>query len=227
MSALLAVFTVVVFIILSIWLRRVCRNIKKARLFKKEQYLYENSLSNWAIQIGYHFERKTPPLKIAGTDERSKAKLFEMIENLNNSKHEYQLYKDIYEPINVNVTPLVGPTSYADQTITVHDFRAGKCPKLICNEPRIPHASKTKIEQLYSMDMSLEMRRRNTAQSTCGNHSEMDQNKHSEEHDEENVISIHNISVTDMSVNDDDLHQQNYTMHIFERGVTRNNFTNE
>ena len=46
-----------------------------------------------------------------------------MLDNLNNSKHEFNLYKQIFLNEDLKNTDLIGPSLVANQKITIHDFR--------------------------------------------------------------------------------------------------------
>ena len=83
----------------------------------------------FGISIGYHFPH-IAPVKVASLTAEDKNKLKQMLSRIENSKHEYQLYKDIEQSIDEKEVELVGPKIARDQSVKVYDFRHPKLRKL-------------------------------------------------------------------------------------------------
>lgn len=115
----------------------------------------EEVLNKYGIVIGYHFPMFTPPIKFAGTDEESRRKLKEMLSLVQNSKHEWQLYKDLEKSIDVDIVKLEGPKPTQHQNFKLHDFRKNWSNHI--NTVRHQH-DRLDLDQIH-LDLSSEISR--------------------------------------------------------------------
>lgn len=73
------------------------------------------------VEIGYPYY-VLPPVLNAAVTKKQKDMLNKQLDNVNNSKHELNLYKQVLNTVEDDIK-LIGPEPAPDQEYIVHDFR--------------------------------------------------------------------------------------------------------
>ena len=95
---------------------------RKAKQEALEEQQYHEEHKQDGVVIGFKFNL-FPPFHWAGTGIEHDKKMKEQLDKINNSKHEFNLYKELcFENTDFNIL-YEGPTIKEDQDINTFDFR--------------------------------------------------------------------------------------------------------